>query len=348
LLLCLSLLSGTPFSGQIETVQGPKQQYIWTSHGRVEGHLALSFSPAGAFSPDSSTLAVASQDKVVLVDLRAAQVAKVLRPRLEGISNLEIDSANFVTEEQVFLLASGEFRAQKGQSATTPRLGFRWDTRQDSLVGKLNSVGAGGGYGPPLYLPSVHYLVLNKNSRFEVWNPLTGTGGTIVIPPLTRSARLSTFSPDGHWLVLAQIEASSSPDPVVVKRSEHQFVDVLRGHGATVLSIAFSSDSRRVETACEDGQVSVYTVSDWKLLYTLSGHHGPVHWAEFSSDGQWIVSAGEDKTAKIWSAESGELAQSLAESQAPLLTAAFSANGEFVAATSEKLVLIWERTSSSR
>lgn len=348
LLLCFIQPSAAPLGAQVETVVAPPQRFLWVSHGRVEGHLSLNFSPAGAFSPDSSTLAVSSQDQVELVNLESALPLKVVRPRREAIRDLEIESANFVTPDQLFILASGEFKAEKGRSETTPRLGFRWDIRQDALAGKLNTVGAAGGYGAPLYFPAIHYLALNKENRFEVWNPLTGLGGSIVIPPLTRSSHLYAFSPDGHWLLLAQIEASSSPDPVVVKLSEHQFVDKLGGHGATVLGMAFSPDDRRVVTACEDGRVRLYSVPDWKLLYTLGGHGGPVHWAEFSSDGQWIVSAGDDKTAKIWSTETGELLQSLTESQAPLVTAAFSSNGEFVAATSEKVVLIWRRTPSGR
>jgi WD40 repeat protein len=165
---------------------------------------------------------------------------------------------------------------------------------------------------------------------------------------LTQAPNLFEFSPDGHWLLLAQIASSSTADPVVVALKDHRFVDSLRGHHGTVLSIAFSRDCKRVVTACEDGIVRIFSAPDWKLLQTLTGHQGPVHWAEFSPDGTWVVSAGEDKTVKIWSPEDGKLVQSLEESKAPLLTVSFSPNGQAVAASSEHAVLIWQRTGGGR
>ena len=98
------------------------------------------------------------------------------------------------------------------------------------------------------------------------------------------------FSPDGHWALLAQIAMSTTPDPAVVETKEHRFVDSLRGHGGTVLSISFSRDGSKVVTACEDGKVRVFSVPAWTLLRTLTGHNGPVHWAEFSPDGKWVAS----------------------------------------------------------
>ncbi len=330
--------------GQIETVETSTQRFVWISHGRAEGHLAVRYSPAGAFSPDSSTLAVVAGDKIVLMDLAQTSVRKVLLPRVQGITDLEIHSANFLAPDHLFLLATGIFLVKgKGSGGTTPLLAFQWDIERDSLSGKINSVGAGGGYGPPRYFAGIGYLALYKETNFELWNPLSGLGGPIKIPALTRQPNVYEFSADGHWLLLAQIEASSTADPVVVKLSEHQFVDSLRGHKGTVLSIAFSRDSRRVVTACEDGKVRLWSAPEWKLLATLEGHQGPVHWADFSPDGKWLVSAGEDKTVRIWSADDGKPVQTLEESQAPALTAAFSPSGEFVAASTEQTVLVWQR-----
>ena len=341
---CLCVLGVHSLSGQIETVETSTQRFVWISHGRVEGHLAVRYSPAGAFSPDSSTLATVAGDKVVLMDLAQASVRKVLRPHLQGITDLEIHSANFLAPDRVFLLATGIFLIKgKGSGGTTPLLAFQWEIERDALSGKVNQVGAGGGFGPARYFAQIGYLALYKESKFELWNPLSGLGGPITIPALTRQPNVYEFSPDGHWLLLAQLEASSTADPVVVKLSEHQFVDSLRGHQGTVLSIAFSRDSKRVVTACEDGKLRIWSAPEWKLLATLQGHQGAVHWAEFSPDGKWLVSAGEDKTVRIWSAEDAKLVQTLEESQAPVLTAAFSPNGEFLAASTEQTVHIWQR-----
>lgn len=334
---------------QIESVATSPPQFTWVSHGRLEGHLALNYSPAGAFSPDSSTLAAVIDDKVVLMNLGAADIRKVLRPRVEGVTELRFQSANYVAPNRLFLLGNGLFRIKgKGAGGATPLLAFEWDTDQDALFGKVNTVGAGGGIGPPRYFPQIGYLAFYKESNFDLWQPMTGRGGRISLPSLSRQPNLFEFSPDGQWLLVAQIEASSTPDPVVVAMREHQFVDSLRGHQGTVLSISFARDSKRVVTACEDGKVRIWSVPDWKLLLTLTAHNGPVHWAEFSTDGSWVVSGGEDKTVRIWSSLDGSLTQTLEESREPIRTVAFSPNGEYVAASSEQIVLVWQRTFSGQ
>jgi WD40 repeat protein len=167
--------------------------------------------------------------------------------------------------------------------------------------------------------------------------------GRLTIPDLTQSPNVFAFSPDGHWVLLAQIAMSSTPDPVVIQAKQRRFVDSLRGHEGTVLNISFSRDSSKVATACEDGKIRIFSAPQWKLLQTLTGHHGPVHWAEFSPDGKWLVSAGEDKTARVWSVEDGKLQQTMEDSKDPLLTVSFSPDGEYFAASSERAVLLWKR-----
>ena len=335
--------------GQLESVATSPPRFNWVSHGRVEGHLALNQSPAASFSPDSSTLAVMVEDKILLMNLAAADIRKVLRPRVEGITEFQFRSANYVAPNRLFILGSGLFRvAKKGSGGATPTLAFQWDIDQDTLFGKVNSVAAGGGYGTPRYFPQIGYLVFYKESNFDMWHPVTERGGRVSLPSLTRKPNLFEFSPDGHWLLLAQIEANSTADPVVVDLRQHQFVDALRGHQGTVLSMAFSRDSKRVLTSCEDGKVRIWSVPEWKLLRTLAGHQGPVHWAEFSADGNWVVSGSEDTTVRIWSSEDGSLVQTLEESREPVRTVAFSPNGEYVAASAEQVVLVWQRTVSGQ
>jgi WD40 repeat protein len=307
----------------------------------------LHYSPAGAFSPDSSILAVVSEEKIVLVRVGETKIQKVLKIRIPDITDLNIQSANFLAMNQLLLLGNGVISDKgKGPGRSTPLLAFQWDTIEDRLSDNPKAVGGGGGFAPILYFPHIKCLVLYKASNFDLWDPRSSRMGRLSIPDLTQTPNVIAFSPDGHWVLLAQIAMSSSPDPVVVEAKQHRFVDSLRGHEATVLDISFSPDSTKVVTACEDGKVRIFSAPDWKLLQTLTGHHGPVHWAEFSPDGRWLVSAGEDKTARVWSVEDGKLQETLEESKEPLLTVAFSPNGEYFAASSEKAVLLWKRTVS--
>ena len=343
LLVAGLFLPVSPLSAQVETVESPPTSVLWVSQAHLEGHLDLRFSSDGAFSPDASLLAVVSDDKVLLMNLRTKTIQKVLKPRLPDFEDLEIHSANFLSPRQLFLLANGVFHVKGKGVGRSPLLAFHWDIEADHLEGKLDTVGAKGGYSPARYLPMIGYLSLYRDGTFDLWNPRTGQGGQLAIPDLTQVPNLYEISPDGHWLLLAQIQTTAGADPSVVDLRTHKFVDQLRGHEGTVLSLAFSRDAKKVVTACEDGKLRVFSVGDWKLLATLTGHHGPVHRAEFSPTGQWIASAGEDHTLRVWSAEDGTLLQTLEESQEPLLDVAFSPDSRFIAASSEDSVFTWER-----
>ena len=337
-------LTATVLHAQADTVDGPAPTAVWSSHGHVEGHLAIKYSSDGAFSPDSSLLAVASEDRVVVMNLRTDASPKAVKPRFPDIHDLEIHSASFTSAHDIFMLANGIIHTKgKGGVDSTPLLAFRWDINEDHVDGKLNAIGTKGGYSPARYLPTIGFLALYKDSTFDMWNPQTGQSGLVTIPDLTQVPNLYEFSPDGRWLLLAQIQTTAGADPSVVNWKTHKFEDELRGHEGTVLSMAFSRDANKVVTACEDGKLRIFSVGDWKLLQTLTGHQGPVHRAEFSPNGKWIASAGEDHTVRVWSAEDGTPLQTLLESQEPLLDIAFSPDSRFIAASSEKQVYTWER-----
>jgi WD40 repeat protein len=344
--LCLiaAIIAAAPLRGhgQVETAPSAPPQYVWENFFHSEGHLALRYSPLGAFSPDSSILAVVNKNKIALNNLTTREIYKVLRVRLENISQIDIQSANFLPNGNLFILANGLFRAKgKGILVRSPELAFQWSPASDQLVGKVDAVGQKGGFLPARYFPRFHDLCLYKESHFFLWDPVTGKSGGFVVPQLTNPPHFFQFSPDGQWLVLAQIEMNASHNPIVVRMHDHQFTDVLAGHGGVVLNARFSQDSKRLVTACEDGAVRVWSVPDWKLVYTLKSHVGPVTWADFSPDGRWIASAGEDKTVRVWSAEDGKLLQILRESPNSLVSLAFSPNGRYIAATSEKTVTVW-------
>jgi WD40 repeat protein len=337
------LLPAPRLSAQVDTVSGAPRAAVWVSHGHIEGHLALNYSSDGAFSPDGALLAVASDEKIVILDLRNDAAPKVLKPQFPEIHDLEIHSANFASPQDIFILANGIVRPKGKAPGTTPLLAFQWSIEGNHLDGKLTMLGAKGGFSPARYFPAIGYVSLYKDSNFELWKPVSNQGGVVPIPGLTQIPNLYEFSPDGHWLLLAQIQTTSGADPSVVELRTHKFVDELRGHTGTVLSMAFSRDTTKVVTACEDGKVRVYSVDDWKLIQTLVGHQGPVHRAEFSPDGKWIASVGEDHTMRVWSVVDGSLQQRLQESQEPLLDVAFSPDSRFIAASSENQVYTWKR-----
>ena len=108
LALAAAFLSSLPARAQVETVESTEPaDYVWRSTGRIEGHLALHYSPAGAFSPDGSTLAVPNEDKIVLLNVRDSSIQKVLKAHMAGVTDLDIQSANFLAMNQLLLLGTG-------------------------------------------------------------------------------------------------------------------------------------------------------------------------------------------------------------------------------------------------
>lgn len=344
LLYKVGTLHAGPGIPQVETVPSTQQNYVWVNVGTVEGHLATNSSPEGAFSPDNSTLAVVNKDKVVLSDLEQANIKKILHPKIADLRDLDIQSANFLDANTLFLLGTGIVHKKGQADHPTPLLGFLWNVAKDTLDGKVAMFGAGGGIGRPRYFPVIRYLGFYEKSAFILWSPITRKALEFKIPELTREPHLYSFAPNGHWLLLAQISGGGSPNPIVVELSQHKFVDVLPGSEGTVLSMRFSRDGKKLVTASEDGKVRTWSVPGWKLLETLSGHRGPVRWAEFSPDGQQVVSGGEDMTVRIWSADDGKLVQTLSESRSPVDTVSFSPDGSYVAASTDHNVLIWKKT----
>ena len=340
-----ALLAG-PRAHQVEMVPSSQPNYVWVNVGSVEGHLATNSSPAGAFSADSSALAVAGGNKVVLDSLAGGNISieKVLHPKIKDLRDLDIQEANFLDPNTLFLLGTGIIHEKKKPERPTPLLGFRWNIQKDALDGTVTAFGSGGGYGRPRYFPQIKYVGMYKNSSFILWSPISHKAMEIKIPDLTREPHLYSFSPDGHWMLLAQIAGGGSQNPIVVRLSEHKFVNVLTGFHEPVLSMRFSNNSQKLVTAGADGKVRIWSVPEWKLLETLTGHKGPVRWAEFSPHGHWVVSGGEDHTVRIWSADDGKLVQTLSESQAPVDTVTFSPDGNYVAATTDDHVLIWKKT----
>ncbi|MGH9455848.1 MAG: hypothetical protein ACRD2O_17965, partial [Terriglobia bacterium] len=161
MVLAVTILFGTivPAKSQVETIPSPPAQYSWENILRAEGHLALRYSPAGAFSPDSSVLAVVNRDKIALTNLRTRDISKTLRIRLQNISDIDIQSANSLANGNLFILANG-LVAAKGKSVVlrSPELAFQWDPAKDELSGKIDAVGKGGGFLPARYFPCIHYL----------------------------------------------------------------------------------------------------------------------------------------------------------------------------------------------
>jgi len=86
--------------------------------------------------------------------------------------------------------------------------------------------------------------------------------------------------------------------------------DPLRGHEDLLISVAFSSHSRRIVSGSDDGSDDE-TIRVWDAATgapvgdPLRGHEDFVTSVAFSSDGRHIVSGSDDKTIRVWDAATG-------------------------------------------
>lgn len=186
-------LSATALA-QTESTTGTSTPPVWTDHGKIEGHLARTYSSDGVFAPDSSRLAVASGDELLLMSLQGDTAPRVIKPRPEGVHELEIRSANFVSANDVFVLANGVVHAKGKSAAPTPLIGFEWNVDSNQIDSKVNAVGATGGFSPARYFPALGYLCLYKESKFELWKPAAGVGAIVDLPDLQQIPNLYEFS----------------------------------------------------------------------------------------------------------------------------------------------------------
>lgn len=112
-------------------------------------------------------------------------------------------------------------------------------------------------------------------------------------------------------------------------------------HKDEVTRAAFSTDGKRVVTACADGTAYVWDATKGKQLVALVSEQDPtrahgaaVVSAAFSPDGKWIVTASEDWTAAIWNADTGRRHGKLLQHDGIVQSAMFSFDGEYVVTAS--------------
>lgn len=82
--------------------------------------------------------------------------------------------------------------------------------------------------------------------------------------------------------------------------------NVLSGHGAAVLSCAFSPNGSSIVSSSRDGSVRIWSAATGKCQKTLLGHKDWITACAFSPDSQKLATVSWDFNVKIWDATSFE------------------------------------------
>ena len=151
---------------------------------------------------------------------------------------------------------------------------------------------------------STRVLTVSKDGTARLWRS-DGSGEPVTLSgasPGQDWLENCAFSPDGKKFVVtsgngrAWVWAADAQGRPVVLRSTSDIA-----HIGSILSVGFSSDSKRIVTAGGvDGIVRIWQTDGSGRPVTLSGHEGAVTWAAFSHDGSRVISTSEDGTARIW------------------------------------------------
>lgn len=148
-----------------------------------------------------------------------------------------------------------------------------------------------------------------------------------------------SFSPDGSLL------ASSARDSSV------KIWNVSEGvarrtipYGFETYSVAFSPDGQHLAVGSRELRklLTMYRVSDGKLVQTFSGHQDTVVNVSFSPDGQYLASGDLDNLVFLWEASTGKRVAILRGHTDRIRKIAFSPNGELLASSArDKTAKVW-------
>jgi WD40 repeat protein/transcriptional regulator with XRE-family HTH domain len=166
------------------------------------------------------------------------------------------------------------------------------------------------------------------------------------------AAAVSNLNLDPQLSLLLALRAVQSSDTLEAENALHRSILTSRvvftvHHDASVWSVAYSPDGKRLATSSQDKTAKIWDAATGRLLLTLVGHTDSVNSIAFSPDGRHLATSSDDHTAKVWDANTGKELFTLSGHQDIVWSVTYSRDGKLIATagTGDRTVRLWEATT---
>ncbi|NEO85715.1 MAG: hypothetical protein F6J87_15905 [Spirulina sp. SIO3F2] len=308
-------LSFSPDSRTIASASEDGTVKLWTRHSRTGGSIHINSRPAGS----------------ILID-------EEVRPPVQWWTRYEEDLVTLEAHSDRVNGVSFSPDSQTIASASSDGTIKLWDRDGEKPVILKD------------YLDEISFspdgqIIATGGSAVRLWNRdgevlaiLEGEIIHVFYNGSSMSENLTgiSFSPDGKTI------AMSGHETVKLWNRDREILTVLESHSRGVNTTRFSPDGQIIASGSYDGTMQLWT-QDGEEIITLEGHSERINEVNFSPDSQIIASASDDRTVKLWTRDGEELTTIKGHDNRVLMVS-FSPDGQTVASASEdKTVKLWTR-----
>jgi WD40 repeat protein len=180
-------------------------------------------------------------------------------------------------------------------------------------------------------------LTINQNGGLAIWKCEGLTNGEQPVretQDFGKGYLWATMSPDGTW-----IAAVSGDNNVLHLWKRAALPDgprYLVGHGGGVMSLAFSSDSKRIVTASRDHTAIIWSVDSDQPVATLAdSQSAELMSASFDPSGTRVATGAADGTIRVWDVTRSKVVAVLRWDDESVNEVQFSADGKSILSASD-------------
>lgn len=343
---------------------------------RLEGHTGMILSVA--FSPDGRQIATGSLDSTVkvwnattgaLLHSLAGHTGRVIRVNFSQDSSRIVSGSDDNTIKVWNPSTGDEVRTLVGHVNSVHDIAVNTNTNRVASIGgdnvlKLWDLSRGpatsiicSGHNTSVlqvaFQPNGTQLVSSSDSdggsssTIHTWNSITGERKQELNHITKTQVPCFEFSPDGKQLVFATYSPVLTTDIRARPTGRLRCVDAetgietslkFEGYTGLIVSIAYSSDAKRIVGGSTDGSLWVWDASSGEILQTLTGHSGRIKSVKLSPDGKRIASGSTDKTLRVWDVLSSKEMLVIEGFEASVNCVVFSPDGKHIVSGSGETI----------